>query len=86
MTTKQHPNGVQTRPATREDQPRVFALIEQLTGESPNSSWVEVYNSHLRGERGAVIIAENDKEILGVATVSYNLTVRFGGEYCELEE
>jgi len=86
MTTKQHPNGVQTRPATREDQPRVFALIEQLTGESPNSSWVEVYNSHLRRERGAVIIAENDQEILGVATVSYNLTVRFGGEYCELEE
>ena len=68
------------------DQPRVFDLIEQLTGETVPSSWQTVFESHLRRERGAVVVAENDDGILGIATVSYNMTIRYGGEYCELEE
>ena len=63
MDIQQHPNGVRTRPATVSDQSRVFELIEQLTGEATNPQWDEVYTSHLRGERGAVIIAENDDGI-----------------------
>ena len=86
MDIQQHPNGVRTRPATVSDQSRVFELIEQLTGEATNPQWDEVYTSQLRGERGAVIIAENDDGIIGIATVSYNITIRYGGEYCELEE
>ena len=86
MDIQQHPNGVRTRPATVSDQSRVFELIEQLTGEATTPQWDEVYTSHLRGERGAVIIAENDDGIIGIATVSYNITIRYGGEYCELEE
>ena len=86
MTVEQHPNGVRTRPAEVSDQPRVFDLIEQLTGETVTSSWQTVFESHLRRERGAVVVAENDDEILGIATVSYNLALRYGGEYCELEE
>jgi len=86
MSIQQHPNGVRTRPATISDQTRVFELVEELTGENENSQWADVYLSHLRGERGAVIVAENDDGILGIATVSYNLTIRYGGEYCELEE
>jgi len=86
MTIKEHPNGVRTRPATGSDQSRVFELVERLTGESPNPDWVKVYESHMRGERGAVVVAENDDGMLGIATVSYNLAIRYGGEYCELEE
>ena len=86
MITKQHPNGVRTRPATGSDQQRVFELIERLTGEPPNTNWAKVYASHLRGERGAVVIAENEDGVLGIATVSYNMAIRYGGEYCELEE
>ena len=86
MTVEQHPNGVHTRPAEMSDQPRVFDLIEQLTGETVTSSWQTVFESHLRRERGAVVVAENDDGILGIATVSYNMTIRYGGEYCELEE
>ena len=86
MTVEQHPNGVHTRPAEMSDQPRVFDLIEQLTGETITSSWQTVFESHLRRERGAVVVAENDDGILGIATVSYNMTIRYGGEYCELEE
>ena len=86
MTVERHPNGVRTRPAEVSDQPRVFDLIEQLTGETVTSSWQTVFESHLRRERGAVVVAENDDGILGIATVSYNMTIRYGGEYCELEE
>lgn len=86
MTVEQHANGVRTRPAEVSDQPRVFDLIEQLTGETVTSNWQTVFESHLRRERGAVVVAENDDAILGIATVSYNMTIRYGGEYCELEE
>jgi GNAT superfamily N-acetyltransferase len=86
MSIQHHPNGVRTRPATASDQSRVFELVEELTGEKETPRWLNVYESHLRGERGAVIVAENDERILGIATVSYNLTIRYGGEYCELEE
>jgi len=86
MGIQHHPNGVRTRPATASDQMQVFELVEELTGEKENSQWSAVYESHLRRERGAVIVAENDDGILGIATVSYNLTIRYGGEYCELEE
>jgi len=83
---EEHDNGVRTRPATAEDRDRCFDLIETLTGAARTDEWVEVFGSHLAQERGAIIVAENDDGILGCATVSYNLAVRYGGEYCELEE
>lgn len=86
MSVEHHPNGVCTRPAKADDQSRVFELIEQLTGEVVTSDWQGVYESHLRLERGAVVVAENNLLIVGIATVSYNMTIRYGGEYCELEE
>lgn len=86
MTVEQHPNGVRTRPATDADRGRCFELIETLTGMSPTAEWATVFASHLRGERGAVVVAETDDGIVGCATVSYNVAIRYGGEYCELEE
>jgi len=86
MTIEEHPNGVLTRAATDDDRRRCFELIETLTGRTPTGDWAEVFASHLRGERGAVVVAERDGVILGCATVSYNLAIRYGGEYCELEE
>ena len=81
-----HPNGIRTRPAVLVDRDRIYALVETLTGTSPSAGWDEIFDSHLKAERGAIIIAENDEHILGCATVSYNLALRYGGEYCELEE
>jgi len=83
---EEHPNGVRTRPATDADQARVYELVETLTGTAPTERWDEVFASHLRTERGAIVVAENDERILGCATVSYNVALRYGGEYCELEE
>ena len=86
MNIEQHASGVQTRSATAADQQRCFELIETLTGKPPTAEWAEVFASHLRSERGAVVVAEREGTILGCATVSYNLAIRYGGEYCELEE
>ncbi len=86
MTVIDHENGVRTRPATAADRDRCFELIELLTGQAPADGWTEVFDSLVASERGAVVVAENDEGILGCATVSYNLAVRYGGEYCELEE
>lgn len=86
MTVEDHPNGLRTRPATVDDTAGVFVLIETLTGETRTPAWSDVFASHLRQERGAVVVAENAEGLLGCATVSYNLAVRYGGEYCELEE
>lgn len=86
MLVEDHPNGVRTRPATEADEARCFELIETLTGMAPTPAWSEVFQSHLRGERGAIVVAETDEGIIGCATVSYNLAIRYGAEYCELEE
>ena len=86
MTVEEHSNGVRTRPATSKDRTRLFDFIETLTGRPRTPQWSDVLDSHLNQERGAVVVAENDDGLLGCATVSYNLAIRYGGEYCELEE
>ena len=83
---EENPNGVRTRPANAADRDQIYDLVEKLTGESPTDRWDDVYTSHLMGERGTIVVAENKDGILGCATVSYNLALRYGGEYCELEE
>lgn len=37
-------------------------------------------------ERGAVTVAEDDGEVLGVIAVSYNLAIRFQTSYAQIEE
>lgn len=86
MSVEEHPNGVRTRPAEAADRSRVYELVTTLTGKAPTEGWDDVYASHLAGERGAIVVAENDGGILGCATVSYNVALRYAGEYCELEE
>ena len=81
-----NPNGIRTRPANASDRERIYMLVEKLTGEASTNRWDKVYSSHLANERGAIIVAENEDGILGCASVSYNLALRYGGEYCELEE
>jgi GNAT superfamily N-acetyltransferase len=74
------------RAATAADETRCLALIESLTGEPAAPAWSDAYRQLLRGERGAVHVAEEAGALLGVATVSYNLAIRYAGEYAQLEE
>jgi GNAT superfamily N-acetyltransferase len=85
-TVETHDNGVSTRAATLDDRERCFDLIETLTGEVRTDGWNEVFASHLKTERGSIVVAERDGTVIGCASVSYNLTIRYGREYCELEE
>lgn len=77
---------VNVRPASADDTARCLALIETLVGESATRGWRATYAELVGGARGAVRVAEEDGAILGVVTVSYNLAIRYGGEYAQLEE
>ena len=68
------------------DRERCLELIAGLTGATPDASWRETYDELLQQRRGAILLAREGEEILGVATISYNLAVRYGGDYCQLEE
>jgi GNAT superfamily N-acetyltransferase len=66
-----------------------MALLEILGGGADmpvNPAAAEVFTALLDGARGEVIVAEEDGRVLGFASVSYNLAMRYGGEYCQLEE
>ena len=81
------------RNAEINDKERCLELLDALgaaTGSSTGSRKTpaagDVFELLLSGERGRIIVAEEAGTILGMATVSYNLAVRYGGEYCQLEE
>ena len=45
-----------------------------------------VFEELLTLARGQIVVAEEDGALLGMVTVSYNLAIRYDGEYCQLEE
>ena len=80
---------VTIRTATESDQHHCMALLQSLmdfTGGTADENAVLTYQSLLSGERGEILVAQEDEQILGMASVSYNLAMRYGGEYCQLEE
>lgn len=77
---------VNTRRAVPDDKDRCLALIETLTGQTKSERWQETYDALMSEERGAVLVCEEEGTILGVATISFNLAIRYAGEYCQLEE
>ncbi|MFO7963715.1 MAG: GNAT family N-acetyltransferase [Desulfobacterales bacterium] len=74
------------RPATLNDKDQCLSLISTLSGKMKQLGWEETYTQLLDGERGGILVAEEDGVILGTVTISYNLAIRYGGEYCQLEE
>ncbi|MDG2277958.1 MAG: GNAT family N-acetyltransferase [Pseudomonadales bacterium] len=81
---------VTTRAARGEDEARCKALLEVL-GAADNQrpappGFHAVFEKLLTEERGRVIVAEEAGVVLGMATVSYNVALRYDGEYCQLEE
>ncbi len=86
MTVDDHPNGIRVRPATATDRDRCLDLIATLTGRPPTPPWAATLDRLLAGDRGAAVVAELDGVVVGCATVSYNLAIRYGGEYAQLEE
>lgn len=77
------------RPANAHDREACLELLEDLsdaTGGSMSSKAGEIFDLLLDGLRGAVLVAEEDGELLGLASVTFNPAMRYGAEYCQLEE
>ena len=79
------------RPARAEDEARCLELLSFLRGEGPLPEWSAVFRALLTRERGQILVAEEAMPgqapvLLGSASVTFNLAMRFGGEYCQLEE
>ena len=72
------------------DKETCLALIGALReGNAEGSLAVgaaETYDVLINGERGAIRVAERDGVVLGIATVSFNVAIRYGGTYGQLEE
>ena len=74
------------RTARAKDSASCLEMIETLTGESRTPGWLATFETLLSGKRGEILVADESGELLGVATVSYNLAIRYSGEYAQLEE
>lgn len=81
---------VSIRAAQAQDEASVRALLEQLgaaaQGRDLPPEFSSTFISLLDNARGRIIVAEEGDVILGLASVSYNVAMRYGGEYCQLEE
>jgi GNAT superfamily N-acetyltransferase len=80
---------IEVRDARLDDKPRCLDLLAALssaTGSKTDTSNNGTFEKLLHQERGQIIVAVEGETVLGMATVSYNLAMRHGGEYCQLEE
>ena len=80
---------VNIRLAIPEDEEQCSKLLDVLaeaTSDSNNIFDLNTFNEVISNERGSLVIAEEEGKILGMASVSFNLALRYDGEYCQLEE
>ena len=78
------------RAAVPADEPRIKELLAALGAAAGTGAMPEAIDETLKAlldnGRGRIIVAEEGDVVLGMASVSYNLAMRYGGEYCQLEE
>ena len=77
---------LEIRVAVEMDEERCLEMVETLTGKTRVDGWSATFEALLGGGRGEVLVADEDGTLLGVVTVSYNLAIRYAGEYAQLEE
>lgn len=77
---------VEIRVAGESDQERCLEFVQTLTGLERREGWAVTYAALLARERGEILVADESGTLLGMATVSYNLAIRYAGEYAQLEE
>ncbi|MEM7016864.1 MAG: GNAT family N-acetyltransferase [Pseudomonadota bacterium] len=80
---------VSIRIATVDDKNRCLELLGMLseaTGSQIDKLAGDIFDQLLDKSRGQVLVADEEGDILGMASVTFNLAMRYGGEYCQLEE
>ena len=77
------------RLAKLEDQNRCAELLEVLAKATSDPHEVfdsKTFKNLISNERGSLVVAEENGTVLGMASISFNLALRYNGEYCQLEE
>ena len=76
------------RDAHVSDKARCLELLGLLGAATGNTHDIRggAFDALLAKTRGQITVAEEADLLLGMATVSYNLALRYDGEYCQLEE
>ena len=82
---------ISIRTAAADDMDRCVELLflARSAPEDPAEGERAVFQRLLDHERGEVFVAVDGDDagrVVGMATVSYNLAMRYRGEYCQLEE
>ena len=81
---------IKLRPAEFSDQDRIAELLTALGAAADlrplPDNFSATFSDLLEQARGRIIVADEAGTILGMASVSYNVAMRYGGEYCQLEE
>ena len=78
---------VEIREATVDDEASCAALLAELGSTmGEDARFPDVFKQLVTKERGQITLAVEDGTALGMATVSFNVALRYGGEYCQLEE
>ena len=81
--------GVSIRLAESADFSGCSELLNILVGASDDDHRLfdaETFNELISNTRGSLLVAEEDGGLLGMASISFNLALRYNGEYCQLEE
>ena len=77
------------RLAKSEDQNRCLELLDVLAKVTSDPHEIfdsETFKNLISNERGSLVMAEENGVVLGMASISFNLALRYNGEYCQLEE
>ncbi len=76
------------RGAAMDDERRVMELLLMLVdGRLPASDTVEAtFRYLLDGSRGSVLLVDDGGRAAGMISYSFNLAMRYGGEYAQIEE
>ena len=80
---------VNIRLAKSEDQKQCSDLLNVLAEATSNTDKIfdtNTFNEVISNTRGSLIVADENGKILGMASISFNLALRYNGEYCQLEE
>ena len=80
---------VVVRSAVQADKARCLELLDVLgagAGGWSADAAGGVFETLLSQDRGVVLVAEEGDQVLGMASLSFNVAMRYGGEYCQLEE
>ncbi len=64
----------------------LLQALSEATGGNSSPNQGLLFDSMIDGTRGEVLVADDAGQILGLASISYNLALRHGSEYCQLEE